>query len=189
MAPDSCVSRLACVVAWLACVSKPSMRHVEDAGAEVGVDELGGQLEAVGQRRVRIGRLGLVVLADLLQAAAAGVGVGRGALHEVEQARRRRCRLAPRLRSSSRWSFLSAPLAAADLQLEVLQRRDRRHAHRGAGQGQRRALVVAGLRWNDGARRHALERLADPAFGQRRRPCWPACQMSIERKCDWLGLG
>src|SRR5205823_601366 len=64
----------------------PPPRHAR-AGAEAGVDELGRQLEAVGQRRLRVGRLGLVVLADLLEPPAAGVSVRRGPLHEVEQGR------------------------------------------------------------------------------------------------------
>ena len=100
---------------------------------------------------LRIGRLRLVVLADLLQAPAAGVGVGGRALHEVEQVRLAaagRC-AAPSM--TSRCCLLSAPLAAASLQLEILQRGDRRHARRGARQGQRRRSRCSVLRWNDGA--------------------------------------
>src|SRR5262249_35120916 len=97
-----------------------------ETSAEVAVDQLGRQLELVRQRRLRVGRLGLVVLADLLKAAAAGVGVRGGTLHEVEQARlpraTRLCRPLDDLPLGLRVG------AAGDLQLEVLKRGDRRHA-------------------------------------------------------------
>src|SRR5256884_9992370 len=59
--------------------------------------------------------------------------------------------------------FRSVRADGRGLELEVLQRGDRWHADRGAGQGQRGALVGAGQVERRG-RRHALERPADPAF-------------------------
>src|SRR5262245_19877677 len=138
-------------------------RDVEEASAEVAVDELGRQLELVRQGRLRVGRLRLVVLADLLKSAAAGVGVGGGTLHEVEQARLPR---AARLRRPLDDLALGLRVGTAgDLQLEVLKRGDRRHARRGTVQRQRRALAAA-LEMERWRRRHLLQRLADPALGE-----------------------
>ena len=130
----------------------------------------------------RVRHLRLVVLADLLELLAAGVGVRRRLLDEVEQPGL----LAPVL-AGPLDDVLLPGLVGAMLELEVVERRDRRHAGRRAVQRQRRRLVAAG----------EVERAATfIAFSAL--PTQPsvsvsavlaACQMSIERKCDWVGFG
>ena len=145
-----------------------AVRDVEEPRAQAGVDELGGQLEPVGQRRVRVGRLGLVVLADLLQAAAAGVGVGRRALHEIEQA-------AAAFRLGGPFDDLALLLlvgavGGGDLQLEsssVVIDGTRTGARPGPG-----ATSLLLLRWNDGAPGSPLSALPiQPSLTFS--ACWP----------------
>ena len=138
---------------------------VEDAGAEVGVDELGGQLEAVGQRRVA----DTSPWADSSCRSPASGGCWRRCWPR-SSARSRAGRrptfglAAPSI--TSRWFFLSAPLAAAvcnwNSSSVVIDGTRAGAPSRASGDV---SLLV--LRWNDGDRRHVLERLADPAFGER----------------------
>src|SRR5438552_38374 len=60
-------------------------RYVKNAGTQIGVDELSGQLQSIGQRGIRVSRLGLVILADFLKSTAAFVSIDGGTLHKVEQ--------------------------------------------------------------------------------------------------------
>src|SRR5437868_13505750 len=107
----------------------------------------------IGQWHVGVGRLGLVVLADLLQALAAGVSIDGGPLDEIEQAR------PLTLPSPSRGE--GAPLSSGPFheralllllqraaaggrpQLEIIQRSNAGDARRSAGQGEGRGLIGA----------------------------------------------
>src|SRR5258708_30316876 len=59
---------------------------VEDARPQAGVDQLSCQLQTIGQARLRIDRLRLIVLRDVLETPARLVSVRGGALHERERA-------------------------------------------------------------------------------------------------------
>ena len=137
---------------------------VEDAGTQVSVDELGRQLETVGQGRVGIGEFGLVVLADLLQPAAAVVGADRGSLDEIEETR-----LVGRRASHAFQERVLLPavqFAGGDrLELVVLEGGQGRHANGSSRQSQRRALIFVG-EVKGGRSRHALQGPADPPLGQ-----------------------
>ena len=71
-------------------------RCVEDAGAEVGLDDLRDQLETAGQAEIGVLRPVLLFLGELFQPAAGFVGGQRGPADEAPAAGRRRGDRCPR---------------------------------------------------------------------------------------------
>src|SRR5262249_40508234 len=114
--------------------------YIEKSRAKAGIDQLGGQLEAAGEWRVWRGRLGLVILADFLQATAAGVSVRRRTLHEIEQSRS--AVGLGRALDEVALLLLVGTARSGELQLKLLQRLDRWNPGWRSVQGQRRRLIV-----------------------------------------------
>ena len=117
---------------------------VEDARAQVGVDELRGQLEAIGERVIA----GMAPWADSSCRFPGVVGCCRRCSRPSSGRSRAGsgCLIGGRRRSFDD-GLLRLVVAAGrggQLELKIIQRRDRRHSHRRAGQGQRRRLVRAG---------------------------------------------
>ena len=125
------------------------LRDVEQASAEPGVDELGGQLQMIAQRRRRIRHARLIVAADRLEPLAGGVGLHGGALDEIEQARL--------IGGGADGAVENLALAAAvggagglQAQLEIVERRDRGNARRAPVKASGAASLEL-ARWNDAA--------------------------------------
>src|SRR6516225_9116607 len=64
---------------------KPFNGHVKDPRTDVGIDELSRQFKMIRKRARGIRNFGLVVLANFLEPAAAGVRIGRRPLHKIEE--------------------------------------------------------------------------------------------------------
>ena len=118
-------------------------RHVEDAGAEVGVDELSREFQPVAERGGRVRHLRLIVLADRRKLVARSVSVHLRASHEIEQVAWRAGGVSPRsatlrhVRDHALLSGLVRAIRRGHLQLKVFERCDRRHANRCAVERER----------------------------------------------------